>query len=332
MSHESRGVQLRMLLSNWRARLRPEDVGLPMTVRRRVAGLRREEVAELVGVSPNWYALFELGSNDRRFSPVFVQRVADALRLDGRERALLFRLALPEIRLAVEQLEQSAYDGTLRSLRGIRSLVRRISAATTFAEAAETAVEAVSEVLSPSSVAVAILVPEPNAPRVIAAGPRAHWELEDSLVAETCMIANYPNRHGSSTFSENRARYKDTAGGSFTFEQRTSEGDTFSVAVAADAPNAAKTLAAIGGAPLGASNERLRLAELAVNADEYWGWNSLLEARSVITHGLFANGQYRGNLCALWTESRTMGGADLEILRTASAIVELASAPGSASR
>src|SRR5271165_3081207 len=94
-----------MLLTAARARLRPEHVGLPATMRRRVPGLRREEVAELVGVSPNWYAFFEMGNGDRNFSPAFVRRVAEALRLDRSERVRLFQLALPEVATAAEHFE-----------------------------------------------------------------------------------------------------------------------------------------------------------------------------------------------------------------------------------
>src|SRR6185312_8241675 len=100
MDTKARQLALRDLLTSCRARLSPKDVGLPAAGRRRVPGLRREEVAELVGVSPNWYAFFESGMSDRRFSAAFVERVADALRLDDHERPLLFRLALPEVSAA----------------------------------------------------------------------------------------------------------------------------------------------------------------------------------------------------------------------------------------
>jgi transcriptional regulator with XRE-family HTH domain len=101
----TRRLELRAFLTASRARLQPEDVGLPVTVRRRVPGLRREEVAELVGVSPNWYAAFEKGDTERNFSPAFVQRVAEALRLAPSERVRLFRLALPEVAAAAEHFE-----------------------------------------------------------------------------------------------------------------------------------------------------------------------------------------------------------------------------------
>jgi len=100
-----RRLELRRFLTAARARLRPEDVGLPVTTRRRVPGLRREEVAELVGVSPHWYAVFEMGNSDRKFSPAFVERVADALRLDPSKRVRLYTLALPEVAAVAEHFE-----------------------------------------------------------------------------------------------------------------------------------------------------------------------------------------------------------------------------------
>ncbi len=95
---------MRSFLTARRARLRPEEVGLQRT-RRRVPGLRREDVAELVGVSERWYASFELGKSDRHFSAVFIHRVADALRLDHADRVWLFRLALPEAAAVAEHFE-----------------------------------------------------------------------------------------------------------------------------------------------------------------------------------------------------------------------------------
>ena len=101
----TRRPELRNFLIASRARLRPDAVGLPLTAHRRVPGLRREEVAELVGVSPNWYAIFEMGSSERKFSPAFVQRVAEALQLDPCERVQLFRLALPEVAAVAEHFD-----------------------------------------------------------------------------------------------------------------------------------------------------------------------------------------------------------------------------------
>jgi len=91
-----RRVELRAFLIERRSGLTPADVGLPHTPHRRVTGLRREEVAELAGISTDWYRRFESG-RPIRVSTVFLTRVAEALRLDGTERLNLFRLAIREL-------------------------------------------------------------------------------------------------------------------------------------------------------------------------------------------------------------------------------------------
>ena len=88
--------QLREFLMNRRCHVDPIELGLPRTARRRVVGLRRGEVAELIGVTVDWYRSFESG-RPVRVSPQFVARLSSALRLRGPEQFLLFRLALPEI-------------------------------------------------------------------------------------------------------------------------------------------------------------------------------------------------------------------------------------------
>jgi transcriptional regulator with XRE-family HTH domain len=75
-----------------RARTRPEDVGLPAArVNRRVPGLRREELAQLAGVSVDYYTRLEQGRHQRPSHSV-VEAVATALRLDNAERAHLVNL------------------------------------------------------------------------------------------------------------------------------------------------------------------------------------------------------------------------------------------------
>ncbi|MBO0712572.1 MAG: helix-turn-helix domain-containing protein [Acetobacteraceae bacterium] len=74
-----------------RARLTPAVVGLPPGVRRRTPGLRREEVAQLCGLSVTWYTWLEQG-RDVSVSPSALSRLANALRLGRAERAYLFAL------------------------------------------------------------------------------------------------------------------------------------------------------------------------------------------------------------------------------------------------
>ncbi|GGZ93845.1 transcriptional regulator [Streptomyces subrutilus] len=76
-----------------RARLRPEDVGLrDLGPRRRVAGLRREELAQSAGVSVSYYARLEQGQS-RGASAEVLDAIARALLLDHHEREHLDRLA-----------------------------------------------------------------------------------------------------------------------------------------------------------------------------------------------------------------------------------------------
>ncbi|GHO82347.1 helix-turn-helix transcriptional regulator [Dictyobacter formicarum] len=84
--------ELAAFLRSRRARLSPEQVGLPRGQRRRTPGLRRAEVALLAGVTPEWYTWLEQG-RDIHVSVQFLESLARALQLDANERAHLFLLA-----------------------------------------------------------------------------------------------------------------------------------------------------------------------------------------------------------------------------------------------
>ncbi|MFD8808156.1 helix-turn-helix domain-containing protein [Streptomyces sp. NPDC059597] len=75
-----------------RARIGPEEAGLPAGSRRRVPGLRREEVAQLAGISPEYYLRLEQGRNLNP-SDQILAGLATALRLDEDAVAYLRRLA-----------------------------------------------------------------------------------------------------------------------------------------------------------------------------------------------------------------------------------------------
>ncbi|CCH28310.1 helix-turn-helix transcriptional regulator [Actinosynnema sp. NPDC047251] len=77
-----------------RARVRPDDVGLPGGGRRRVPGLRREELALLAGVSVDYYMRLEQGRTPA-VSDSVLNAVARVLRLDDTERAHLRNLVRP---------------------------------------------------------------------------------------------------------------------------------------------------------------------------------------------------------------------------------------------
>lgn len=88
--------ELRDFLRSRRARIGPEDVGVAAHPgRRRVPGLRREEVAQLAGVSVDYYTRLEQGRT-LHVSAEVLDAVARALRLDATERSHLFDLARPQ--------------------------------------------------------------------------------------------------------------------------------------------------------------------------------------------------------------------------------------------
>ena len=72
----------------------PEAVGLPRGIRRRVPGLRREEVALLAGISPDYYLRLEQG-RDQNPSGQVLDALAVVLDLDGDATACLHQLAGP---------------------------------------------------------------------------------------------------------------------------------------------------------------------------------------------------------------------------------------------
>jgi transcriptional regulator with XRE-family HTH domain len=85
---------LGQFLRSRRERVGPTEVGLSGSGRRRVPGLRRDEVATLAGVSPSYYSRLEQG---RELSPSVrvLEAMARVLRLTEEDRLELFRLARP---------------------------------------------------------------------------------------------------------------------------------------------------------------------------------------------------------------------------------------------
>jgi transcriptional regulator with XRE-family HTH domain len=79
-------------LRDWRDRVTPATVGIAEGRRRRAAGLRREELAELAGISVDYLTRLEQGRATAPSAQV-VEALARALRLTDTERDLLFRLA-----------------------------------------------------------------------------------------------------------------------------------------------------------------------------------------------------------------------------------------------
>ncbi|MEV5173764.1 helix-turn-helix transcriptional regulator [Streptomyces flaveolus] len=85
-------TELGSFLRSRRERIRPAEVGLPTGPRRRVPGLRRDEVAQLAGASVDYYNELERGAGSQP-SEQMIAALARALRLSADERDHLYHLA-----------------------------------------------------------------------------------------------------------------------------------------------------------------------------------------------------------------------------------------------
>ncbi|MCX2951509.1 helix-turn-helix domain-containing protein [Lentzea sp. NEAU-D7] len=111
----------------WRDRLRPEAAGLPARRTRRAAGLRREELAELAGISVDYLTRLEQGRSASPSEQV-VASLARALQLSVAERDHLYRL----VRLAVpahDAISDHIPPGVRRVLAGLEHTATAVFAA-----------------------------------------------------------------------------------------------------------------------------------------------------------------------------------------------------------
>ena len=107
---------------------------LPARIGKRVT---QEEVAEAVGITRHWYARMESDGNTRVSTPA-LSRIADTLMMDSAERASLFQLVLPEIRVkSPAQHASEVFD----SVESLHRLTRRLWAASSKTEALSVARE-----------------------------------------------------------------------------------------------------------------------------------------------------------------------------------------------
>ncbi|MFF1833861.1 helix-turn-helix transcriptional regulator [Streptomyces sp. NPDC058231] len=113
-------------LRSRRARIQPEDVGLQPYGRRRVPGLRREEVAQLAGVSVDYYIRLEQGRGPS-VSDAVLDAIGRVLRLDGTELEYLHTVARPGAKARGERP-----DAARRVRPGLRLLLDTIDRAPAF--------------------------------------------------------------------------------------------------------------------------------------------------------------------------------------------------------
>ncbi|MGW7045536.1 MmyB family transcriptional regulator [Streptomyces avermitilis] len=161
--------ELAAFLRSRRDRIRPADVGLPAGPRRRVPGLRREEVAQLAGLSADYYTELERGRGAQPSSQTLAA-LARALRLGGDQRDHLFHLA-------DRPLPASEHGASARHVQAaLLGLLDRL--ATTPAQV----ITDLHETLVQNELAVALLgrAPEPRGP---ATGFAYRWFTEPAARA-----------------------------------------------------------------------------------------------------------------------------------------------------
>jgi len=116
MNPETRLQALSEFLKAKRSKLTPQIVGLPAGTRRRTPGLRREEVAQLAGVSTTWYTWLEQG-RDIKVSASVLDAVSDTLQLNKDEKKYLYALALEDgVDFAFSNIEETIISPSLKKI------------------------------------------------------------------------------------------------------------------------------------------------------------------------------------------------------------------------
>jgi transcriptional regulator with XRE-family HTH domain len=124
---------LKDFLKTRRAKITPDQVGLPSGGRRRVAGLRREEVALLAGVSVEYYVQIERG-NVAGVSVEVLHAIAAALQLNEEETTHLFDLARAATAGAVERRLAQGRTTAEQIPEGVQALMDAMVAAPAIAQ------------------------------------------------------------------------------------------------------------------------------------------------------------------------------------------------------
>ena len=113
----TRRKELGEFLQALRQRSTPQEFGFPIGNRRRTKGLRREEVAQLSGISPTWYTWIEQG-REVNVSAEALDRLSQVLKLSRSERDYLFEMAGRRDAKATHREEQDAVPEALIEMLG----------------------------------------------------------------------------------------------------------------------------------------------------------------------------------------------------------------------
>lgn len=245
----------------------PRRIGRPVT---------QAELAELFGVSREWYCALENG-NWREASPELLGRIT--LALHGRR--------------AARSLERELHNTSVPRLADIAGYIKRVSAASSFMEAAVEAIETGTALLGVTSVSVINLLDGEDEPTGVAVGPRARfWRpLCDRVVAD----AHKALKHGGIGVSEYVPTVEEVAADPavlLTFEHPSRTQNDYQYECATD----------------------------------LWrDFNVDVHVRSVIALPLRDRSGYRGTIAFSWNEPRPIGLGEIELAQTLAGVLELIS-------
>lgn len=96
MSKDTRLQEISRFLKTKRSEIKPDMIGLKSSGRRKIPGLRREEVAALANISTNWYTWLEQG-RDINISPSVIESISKALMLNLAEKKYFYSLLNNEV-------------------------------------------------------------------------------------------------------------------------------------------------------------------------------------------------------------------------------------------
>jgi transcriptional regulator with XRE-family HTH domain len=259
----------------------PERIGRHVT---------QEEFAEVIGVSREWYSRLENGMIPRA-SAQLVQRIALALELDDVQRLEVIGYGTNNLVAANARLERAAREGVLESVSQLRHFIQRVALCSTFAAAAQLAVETTEELLHSDCVTMVTLEDGTGAFSGFATGPRArYW-------TDTCTRIAYrihePLRSGGIGIVENAPtpdELIDDETASLSWTRRNGE-----------------------------------LTEYTYEFEaQVWREHiGRLKGRSGVAIPLFEEGLFRGVLGVGWLSPRKVDDLEIEVAKTAATIVEL---------
>lgn len=245
-----------------------------------------------MGVSERWYAIFESGVSDRRFSAEFIERVAEVLRLGSDDRLKFYRMALPPVDAIAERIECRLNVAELDRLTKVRDLARRLREEQRFEDAVAHAAGTLQALVAADCVTVASIGYPGEAATGLAFGPHSDFWMSDAHRVAVAVHASLgPQEVSMCEHAPAIAHPADLGQVTITFKRLRPPGTVYSCAMA---------------------------------TGEYARLNGNLRAASALVVPVYRRGRYRGAIQACWLEPRQAQPYEVKAIQTVLAILNLA--------